>query len=217
MAPDHGLHLNREQQAARRVYHRELVKALRRVAKGSEWRVVQDSLFKEQDGWLVCCRPEVGIVEAVTRLVVTLKPMALDPLFWDVMGLADNHQQPLSFRVTGAWVCPALEQSSPVLPELADPQQMAAACLQQAQQCGAAIVSGANLEDFAAGCLQQSADQSGLIASAVMALVLLDQRDAALAVCREAAERFESGGFVLQQRPFVDVAGEWLAAGRTQA
>jgi hypothetical protein len=44
------------------------------------------------------------------RTIATLrcKPMALDPLLWDILDMSENQGQPLSFRTWGAFVCSGL-------------------------------------------------------------------------------------------------------------
>jgi hypothetical protein len=39
------------------------------------------------------------------KAVIRVKPMAIDPIFWDLVGLPENREQPLSFRANGAWTC----------------------------------------------------------------------------------------------------------------
>jgi hypothetical protein len=42
------------------------------------------------------------------RVTQRIKPMTLDPILWDILGLSENVGEPLSFRSAGAFTCPGL-------------------------------------------------------------------------------------------------------------
>jgi hypothetical protein len=50
----------------------------------------------------------VSLLDGRVHVMQRIKPMVLDPILWDIPGLAENAGQPLSFRANGAFTCPGL-------------------------------------------------------------------------------------------------------------
>ncbi|MBV6658105.1 MAG: hypothetical protein KI785_10105 [Devosiaceae bacterium] len=96
-----------ETSKAYRAWERDLNAALRDAVKGAAWRQKRGVVFQQIDRWFVAGRWVVEGRGADRQLIAHLmaKPMAIDPLLWDVMGLGENNDQPLSFRYWGAFVC----------------------------------------------------------------------------------------------------------------
>ena len=95
--------LTREQAKGAKQRERDFQAAMKAHAKASGWRYARADLFKQEGDWFVSNMPSLAWHSgAWSRL--TVKPMALDPLFWDIVGLPENNDLPLSFRATGAWV-----------------------------------------------------------------------------------------------------------------
>jgi hypothetical protein len=94
-----GVRITRAQESARHAYRRALEKAIRAASKGTGWRSAQGCLFREQSGWFVSVHPAVYIFERVTKAMVVAKPMAIDQIFWELVGFPENSTQPLSFRL----------------------------------------------------------------------------------------------------------------------
>jgi hypothetical protein len=105
--------------------------ALAGLVKATGWKKFRSSIIREQDGVFLEARLNVYVNAPRTMASVELKPMTLDPILWQILQLEDNLRQPLSFRSSGAFVCPALrvfEQEVEV--EGDEPPQVAARFLE---------------------------------------------------------------------------------------
>lgn len=95
--------LTREQQRTVRQRNKEFQAALKRNARANEWRYAGGLIFRQSVDWFMDILPsllwEHGLIARLR-----IKPMALDPLFWDIVGLPENNALPISFRAMGAWV-----------------------------------------------------------------------------------------------------------------
>ncbi len=94
-------------------YRREMQHQLRVASKGTDWRQAKGVVFRQSDEWFIAghwrnvsAAPLDGL-----RIEIMAKPMAIDPMLWEVMELQENNNKPLSFRYWGAFVCgtPVLE------------------------------------------------------------------------------------------------------------
>lgn len=95
--------LTREQQKAVKQRSNDFDAALKRDARAAGWRYARGTIFRQSADWFISILPSLLWERgAVVRMMV--KPMAIDPLFWDIVGLSGNNTLPLSFRATGAWV-----------------------------------------------------------------------------------------------------------------
>lgn len=196
----------------RRKFQRALPKAIKTAAKGSGWRTSQGVLFRESDGWFVEVHAIPWVVEPKTPAHLHCKPMALDPLFWKIVHLDENVEQPLSFRVFGAFTCrtpPLLETDIPeeggslqrTAQNLADWANSQLPALRKTQTINAFVeflqtypsIADSHLPALVTGLLLQGMDQE------------------ALALCKKTTGM---GGFLFsggeKTKSFVDLAIEWI-------
>src|SRR5216683_2700624 len=99
--------LTRTESKERRALAKMVATILKTSARPHKWLVARDSLFKDHNGWFVEVQANISPQHFRTRAATRIKPMALDPIFWDIVGLSENIKLPLSFRAFGAWVCAA--------------------------------------------------------------------------------------------------------------
>ena len=204
-----GRKITRAEESARHAYRRSLEKALRTEAKGTGWKSAQGWIFREEAGWFIDVSPGVHIYEHLTEAIVRVKPMAIDPVFWDLVGLANNREQPLSFRAGGAWTCrppyfaqqPIEEDCAPIVVarRLID---FATACLDD--------VKSYSMDAFLGACRGAGSQAGSYLPSVVATLVALHRPEEALAVCEEAQSRGDNGGFLAPEGSFVDMAVAYL-------
>jgi hypothetical protein len=97
--------MSRAETSARHRYRRELDKAVREISRGTKWRSTDGRLFRESSGWFVSATPSVHINAEKTDVLIEVKPMTIDPIFWDIVKTPENRKAPLSLRLNGAWVC----------------------------------------------------------------------------------------------------------------
>ena len=204
-----GVKITRAQESARHAYRRALEKAVRAVSKGSSWRSLQGCLFREHSGWFVSVSPSVHIYEPRTVGHVAVKPMSVDPIFWDLVGLPENRDQTLSFRLFGAWTCQPPTFAEIDIPESDDVNIVAEQILRIADKQLAAE-STWSVEGFLQACREQGADKYSYLACQVCALVALHRESEALALCEAAKADGSMGGFMAPQGSFPEMAADWI-------
>ena len=204
-----GPKLTRAQVSARYAYRRALEKAVRSASKGSGWQATQGCLFREQSGWFLSICPGVYIDHHRTDVIVTAKPMSIDPIFWDIVGLPENRDLPLSFRMNGAWTCgpPAFAQIE--VDECEEVDEVARRILEIAsQQIDAVLAWGVN--GFLRVCQENGADAYSYLAPRVCTLIAMGRQPEALHICVSAQKADETGGFTAPEGSFVEMAISWL-------
>ena len=208
LEPD-GIKLTRAQQAARYAYRRALEKAVRSVSKGSSWRSTQGCLFGERSGWFLSVCPAVFIDRYRTDVQVTAKPMSIDPIFWDIVGLPENRDMPLSFRLLGAWTCRPPAFAEVEVEEREDVEDAAIQILKTADEQVHAVLSW-GIEGFLQSCAENGADAYSYMAPEVCALIAIGRLPEALKICKSAHKAGETGGFTAPAGSFAGMAISWL-------
>lgn len=206
-----GIKITRAQVSARHTYRRALEKAVRAASKGSGWRSIEGCLFREQAGWFVSVSPSVFIYEEATKATVSAKPMAIDPIFWDIVGLPENANAPLSFRLNGAWTCRPPPFDDVAIEENTDANVVAARLLDAANERLAAVERW-SVEDFLQLCRNSGATEDSYLPCVVAALHALNRDSEALDTCKSAEARGNSGGFLSPDGSFSEMATRWLTA-----
>ncbi|MEI6642572.1 MAG: hypothetical protein WCL10_11085 [Novosphingobium sp.] len=211
-----GIKITRAQESARHAYRRALEKAVRAASKGSGWRSIEGCLFREQAGWFVSVCPSVFINVEATKATVSAKPMAIDPIFWDIVGLPENANTPLSFRLNGAWTCqpPPFDEVS--IEENTDANFVAARLLDTANEHLAAVERW-SVEDFLQLCRNSGATEDSYLPCVVTTLHALNRDSEALDTCKSAIARGDSGGFLSPDGSFSEMATRWITASLTKA
>ena len=210
-----GIKITRAQEAARHAYRRALEKAVRAGSKGSGWRTIEGCLFREQAGWFVSICPSVFIYEETTMAAVSAKPMSIDPIFWDIVGLPENAELPLSFRLNGAWTCRPPQFEEIPIEENGDASAVAARLLKRGNERLAAVERW-SAEDFLQLCRASGASDDSYLPCVVTSLVALGRHDEALDACASAMVRGNNGGFLSPDGSFSEVASRWIEASRAK-
>jgi hypothetical protein len=212
-----GVKITRAQESARHAYRRALEKAVRTTSKGSGWRSIEGSLFREEAGWFVSVCPSVYIYEQRTRASISAKPMTIDPIFWDMVGLPENNDAPLSFRLNGAWTCrpPHIDEVS--IEEHEDVEAVAGRLLEAANEHLANVVGRWSVEEFLHLCRTSGATDDSYLPCVLSTLVALGREHEALDICKSAKERGISGGFHAPAGSFTDMATGWISKSMANA
>ena len=206
--------LTRQQQADLRALGKAVAAQLKPLARRAGWRVAKGWLFREYDGWFVEVWVSVHAYAFRTRVELRVKPMAIDPIFWDIVGLPENREQPLSFRMLGAWTC-----STPSVfeDEIHESDGQASAIAERIiewsdtrlAQAGPLLAPEVFVE-FLRDHNRQSPLSYPYLAALVCGLVLTDRNCEVEALCAEATARGSHGGFTAGERDFPGMAREWL-------
>ncbi|HEY5072634.1 MAG TPA: hypothetical protein VII63_11460 [Caulobacteraceae bacterium] len=90
MDPANQSKLTRRQQMDRRMLDKSVAMQIKGFARDTGWRVSQGWLFREQDGWFFEVWTIVARNSPHTIAKFISKPMEIDPIFWDIVGLPEN-------------------------------------------------------------------------------------------------------------------------------
>ncbi len=205
--------VSREFRAGRRAFARSVSTSLKALIRGTPWRMAKGVLFRDFQGWFVSAGSSIWPLEAKTSVNFRFKPMGLDPLFWQIVGLPENEQLPLSFRYWGAWTC-----STPVWAEMefADsekgPAQIAARIVDSADAQLQRATPHLSHDAFLGFVENYPSQRSGrhFVATLTVTLLLMSRDEDALEVLREARTAKHDGEFLMPAGSFVDVAIDWI-------
>ncbi len=98
-----------------RAFEKAVLVALGPAIKGTGWRKSGAVLFRQAGDFFHEVRITVSLYDGKTHVTHCVKPMALDPILWDILGMPGNAGEPLSFRTNGAFTCPGLPMYEEVL------------------------------------------------------------------------------------------------------
>lgn len=200
--------LSRQETKERYALKRQLEKCVKQAAQGTGWKFARSTLFREYQGWFVETVPIVAMNKFETHLQFHTKPMAIDPVFWQVVELPENIQLPLSFRATGAWTCHTYPIAKAIQPDAAhDAETLAGLVLDWADEQLGRFGQQWTLDDFISDL--QQANNGWNFASLVSALIVAGRNDEAMTTCLKAkpptGDGFSAGG-----RSFTDLAVTYL-------
>jgi hypothetical protein len=205
-----GIRITKAHQSARHAYRRTLAKAVRAASKGTKWRCSQGCLFQDHGGWFVAVQPRVYIYEPKTKASLSVKPMSIDPIFWDLMGSSSNQSRPLSFRLFGAWTCPAPQLVEMDVPE-DDVVDLVAEHLRRIADEQLETLASWSFDDFLQLCRgARAASPDGYLPCVVTTLIAMGREEKALEACADAKHAGAFDGFLTPQGSFVEMASGWL-------
>lgn len=179
-------------------------------AKGTGWKSARGSIFREQAGWFIVASPSVYIYEHVTKAVISVKPMAIDPIFWDLVGLPENREQALSFRSNGAWICRPPNFAELDIEENDDPTIVANRLIAVATDQLENVLRSYSFDAFLLTCRDVAGAMGSYLPCVITTLIAMDRENEALAVCEEASAQGFGGGFLAPEGSFVEMAAAYL-------
>ena len=92
----------------RTAFEKQLLSELAPRLKSSKWKKSSCALFTKTGDFYQDVFVCVYRNAAITRAELRFKPMALDPILWDILDIPENRDKPLSFRTWGAFTCSGL-------------------------------------------------------------------------------------------------------------
>ena len=194
---------------ARHAQRRAVYKACRAATKGTAWRSATGVLFAERNGWFLAAHEMTGIVQATTKVRLVIKPMAIDPIFWDMAGQPQLRNESLSFRYFGALTCPGLILAEVDVSEEGGPPEIATRMLQLAEETLVDIASTWTIDKFLDG-IRSSINPQRLFATVVCTLIADGRKESALELCSDSAARGQVKGFLTPRGTFPEMAAKYL-------
>ena len=202
-----------EEKKLRRTLLKDVSFELKRAPAVNSWRHAGGFLFREHLGWFIELTCEAHPDREITTARLYVKPMGLDPVFWEMVHLPENTKQPLSFRARGAWTC-----STPDVAELV---------FEDTGLDAAKIVNGAfrwaNEEVAVRHCdwtissfveriegHPRQAEAFSWLPALIAGLVLAGRTDIAREHCLAARRAGAPGGFTAGGVTFPDMALGWI-------
>ena len=183
----------REFTKRRHAQSRDLVRACRAIVAGTGWKSRQGVLFTHRDGWFIAVHEMTNLLHERTQARVAVKPMATDPVFWDMVGHPELRRQGLSFRYFGAMTTGALILEEPEIPEQGGPHAIARRMLELGEQVLDRISRTWTVDDFLAGI----AGRGGRYYTATIATLIAYGREAeAGRLSATSVAAGSSGGFI---------------------
>ena len=174
--------------------------ALVAAAKPHGWQHAYGSLIADKGGGFVAVVTAPVPKSSTIMVLSKIKPMAIDPIFWDVMGTPKSWTRALSRRDGGPSLRPPSERF-----ECSDSTgaEAAAAEIVAAANDAAAKAQRWSLSDFITLCRAEGPDR--YIACILTALIADDRVDEAVSTARSARDEGKSGGFRAQGKGFVEL------------
>jgi hypothetical protein len=133
-----------------------------------------------------------------TYVTMHIKPMGSDPVFWDLLGMPENNQTPLSFRGVGAWTCTPVEFARGSIDECEmRPTAAARGIVEWADRELAKVLHDLTIDRFLAKLLAapEQIEKGRLTSTLVATLLMVGRDDEAEAACVAAIDRGWNGGF----------------------
>ena len=205
----------REFTKGRHAQRRELYKACQAVTKGTRWKSKTGVLVGEQDGWFVAVHELTDVSQVRTRARVIVKPMAIDPIFWEIVGHPELCRQGLSFRYFGAMTCAPLILEEPELSEEGGVPAIAQRMLDLGNR-KLKEVSGTWTTDSFLGLLCDPSKPDQRFVTRVTTLLADRRFEEGQRLCEESAARASSGGFLSSKHgTFNEMVSIWIAEQRS--
>jgi len=205
----------REFTKSRHGQRRDLYKACQAVTKGTKWKSRTGVLVGERGGWFVGVHEMTDVLQVRTRARVVVKPMAIDPIFWEIVGHPELCRQSLSFRYFGAMTCAFLILEEAELSEEGGVAAIAQRMLDLGNRKLQEIADSWTSDHFLRMLCNPSKPDLKFVTR--IATLLADRRfDEAQSLCDESAARGSSGGFLSSKRgTFNEMVTAWIAEQRS--
>lgn len=212
--------VTREQQKAETQRGKDFRIAFKRAARSAGWSFADGTAFRQSGDWYVSLYPSLLWDRgALARL--TIKPMGLDPVFWEIAGLGENEKQPLSFRSTGAWTLQPPSIDEHVGLDTADVEPLASRVLDWGHRQETERLREISIASMLEALPSEQNLGGHLRAMAICLHILLGDLAGARHLCGVARPDLlpglrEDGGFIMvhpdgSAATFTDLARDWTA------
>ncbi|MBT2187083.1 hypothetical protein [Sphingobium nicotianae] len=217
--------LTREQKKAVKQRSKNFDAALKGASRAAGWRFARGGVFRQTGDWFISILPSL-LWERGALVRMMVKPMALDPLFWNIVGLSENEALPLSFRATGAWVLRPPSTEGHVGPNTMQVQPLATEVLDWGNRRAAEALQSISTTSMLSALPDEEHLRGQYRALAICVRIMMDDLDGAARLCRIADPAIhpliqEAGGFTTHNSDgsvssFLDQARDWIARNRRE-
>ena len=98
--------------ARRRKLKRDALRTIYAELKRNGWKKIQNVFFQKFGNWFWTLTVNTYLNDEKTTLSLDVKPIEIDSLLWEILGIPENQNEPLSFRAKGAFTCSSLPVAS---------------------------------------------------------------------------------------------------------
>lgn len=98
----------REFAKERRLFEKSILTSLKSLFKLDKWLKKNNFFFKVDDHLFWSLTVSVHQNSELISVDLDVKPMSIDPILWNILGLSENNNEPKSFRSNGAFTCSSL-------------------------------------------------------------------------------------------------------------
>lgn len=195
-----GEKMSRAEDKAKRELEKEIHKRIKEQAKNFGYKFRSYSVFKKHGEYFISSNCFVCSLEKAI-IHVSVKKLIYDDIFWDVMNMSSNKDQPLSLRAVGAFTAPDITVCRKEIPILSDIDAFVSSFYQLVIDESTDFLLKNPLDDY---ILSQSDIPRG---DTLKCLVYLSRNDTAAAIC-EAKNAIATGdhlgGFENEGKGFFD-------------
>ena len=201
-------------------FEKQILAAVTPGLRGTPWKRSGRQVFARLGNYFVSASISVHLNDARTTVVLSFKPMGLDPVLWDILGIGENRDRPLSFRANGAFTCtglPVLERDLEVRGHT--PEQVAASLLQMLEADGSQheeSLASAGFSELVA--VHPNHAQRGAYAITLVTSLILDGEENAardLARAYATGAKFSCSQMTSMGRSLHDLAIQWIESGQS--
>ncbi len=200
-------------------FEKALLAELSVQIKSTPWKKSGCALFTQSGDYYQDIFISVHRNAELTSVEMRIKPMALDPILWDILDIPENRDQPLSFRTWGAFICTGLPVFESRIEQSGDsPQSVARSLLNVSNDNLTAhrhMRASTPFSELVASHPNQIA-RSAYAVTLVTSLINDKNYDQAqkLAIAYASGEIPSSGELTRHNKSFHQLALDWLDAGK---
>lgn len=100
-----------EQKTTLKQIKKEIHKAIKSIVKNKDYKVISNCIYWKIDDYFITAIYFVQFTDNEYRLTLrmNIKLYEYDNIFWRILSLTDNSNQPDSFRANGAFIAPSIQ------------------------------------------------------------------------------------------------------------
>lgn len=214
--------MDRKQLAEKAARNKAFAEALERQTDSGVWLYDCASIARNYDGWYIANMPSLAYRSGAV-MNLTLKPMAVDTVFWGILGFPVKDQQSLFMRNRRVWTLLPKPYEGYIGHDVTCVETLARLTLQWTKDWCDIHKARFNLDHMLdqLGTPEQLSGEQRILA--ICLLILQEKYGAAQSLCtintRQNSGLKDDGGFTFKNGDgrsfsFFDQAGEWLVKQR---